>query len=1229
MTEKNLTESIQELMYKPEQIRNIGTVAHIDHGKCITGDSRLLLHDGDIMTAKKLFELAESECNKFEDTENHVIYDTTNLNIKIYSLNKKTGKIEIKPIELAWKLNGGNLIRIKLRNGFSIATTPEHKFIVHDNLDFVEKEAKNIKLGDRIVCSRKLDAENNVNIKKEILLILMKKRFYVRLKPQFGEEIKNLILSLNSKNVAKKINTSLKLKSLYHGSWQYRYLLSDIINLSKILNVELENLYDNIETIIYRTGGKRGKSSNSMRLPQNFESFYYLVGLLTGDGSNKKFIVGKEELGKKFTHICSELSISLTFRNYGYRTPEIVTNQTLVEILNSLFDYPIKRKSYNIKISEFLLRSPKEYSSKFLRGYFDTDGSVEKSRRAITISSASNRMIEDLSLFLLRFGCIPIIEKDNTISLSGTSLINFIEKIGFNLEEKLLKAEFLAQGISGSLVSDKIPISVSSGNLLLRINDSKKATEVCENYNIPPEKINKFFNPELAFIEVKSLEVINEEFVYDFTVPDNHNFVAEGMFIHNTTFSDNLLSGAGMISEELAGKQLFMDFDPQEQERGITIWSANASMIHKFKDKNYLVNLIDTPGHVDFGGDVTRAMRAVDGAIVLVDAVETIMPQTETVLRQALRERVKPVLFINKVDRLIRELKLTPDQIQERFMKIISEVNYLIQKYVEEEFKEKWLVNVENGSVTFGSALRKWGISVPYMKNHGITFKDIIDLTMQENDAELSKKAPLHRVVLDMIITHLPSPLIAQKYRIAKIWKGDLESDVGKNMIDVNPNGILSAVVTKLNPDPHAGYVATARIFSGKMTRGQEVYLIGQHKKQRIQQVSVYKGPHRIQVEEVVAGNIVGIVGLAEAFSGETICDPEHVIESFEQITHIFEPVVTKAIEPKKPQDLNKLIIFLKKLEREDTTIKVKIDEETGEYLVSGLGELHLDAKVERKLKEQGLEVETSPPVVVYRETISAKSQNVEGKSPNKHNKFYMYVEPMDEKIGEAMSKGEISSEVDFKKKHPDVIKKLMDLGMSAQEVKNIWIIYNKSMFVDATKGIQYLNEAEEMLKEAFKHVMDEGPLTKEQCTGIKVTLYNAELHEDPVHRGPGQVLPAIRWGIMYGILQGNPVLLEPKQIIRIDVPGEVMGGAIKEIQNRRGQILEMEEDRGVTMIKAKLPVIEMFGFNSALKSATGGKGFYSLIDVIFERLPKDLQDQTIKKIRKRKGLPEELPKPE
>ena len=265
-----------------------------------------------------------------------------------------------------------------------------------------------------------------------------------------------------------------------------------------------------------------------------------------------------------------------------------------------------------------------------------------------------------------------------------------------------------------------------------------------------------------------------------------------------TTLTDNLLAGAGMISEELAGKQLVMDFDKQEQERGITIYSANVSMVHTYHDKDFLINLIDTPGHVDFGADVTRAMRAVDGVVVVIDAVEGCMPQTETVIRQALRERVKPVLFINKTDRLIKELKLTPEEMQEKFRNIITEVNLLIQKFAESEYRDKWTVNVNNGSVAFGSATKNWAISIPIMQKNEITFKDVIEMTNAGQERELAKKAPLHAVVLDMVIQHLPDPLTAQKYRIPKIWPGDVESETGKDMVACNPEGKLAGIVLSL-----------------------------------------------------------------------------------------------------------------------------------------------------------------------------------------------------------------------------------------------------------------------------------------------------------------------------------------------------------------------------------------------------------------------------------------------
>jgi len=693
-----------------------------------------------------------------------------------------------------------------------------------------------------------------------------------------------------------------------------------------------------------------------------------------------------------------------------------------------------------------------------------------------------------------------------------------------------------------------------------------------------------------------------------------------------TTFADSLIAGAGMISFDTAGQRRFLDTDDQEQERGITIWSANASMVHDFEGTDYLINLIDTPGHVDFGGDVTRALRAVDGAILLVDAVEAVMPQTETVLRQAMKDRVKPVLFINKVDRLLKELELTPEQMQERFIKIINEVNILIQKYAEPGYKNKFLVNVEDGSVAFGSALKKWGTSIPYMKKTGTSFKEIIDATERGDEALLSEKASLHKVVLDMIIRHLPSPKDSQKYRLEKLWKGDMESDIGKSMILVDPNGKLSAVVTKVVPDQHAGFIATSRIFSGRIKKGEDIYLVGKKKAQRVQQVNIYKGPHRIQVDEVVAGNICGIVGISDAFSGETLCDEDHIIQPFEEIKHIFEPVVTKSVEPENPRDLTKLINFLKKLSREDTTIKVKINQETGEYLVSGLGELHLEAKVERKFKEMELDVKISPPIVVYRETVTKESPVVEGKSPNKHNKFEIIVEPLDEAVHKAMISEELESDYIPKGKKTIFARKISDIGMDYDEAKNITLIHDKCMLIDMTKGVQYMNEVMELVKESFLNAVDEGSLCKEPSTGIKVKLLDASLHEDPVHRGPGQIIPAFRTTIRKGVLKAGATLLEPKQKIRIDAPEELIGVISREIENRRGQIINIENARGYTVVTCKIPVSDIFGLDASLKSATSGRGFYSVIEVTFEEIPKTLRDSTIISVRKRKGLSEKIP---
>ncbi len=687
-----------------------------------------------------------------------------------------------------------------------------------------------------------------------------------------------------------------------------------------------------------------------------------------------------------------------------------------------------------------------------------------------------------------------------------------------------------------------------------------------------------------------------------------------------TTFSDNLLAGAGMMSEELAGKQLVLDFHEDEAARGITIDAANVSMVHNYSDEDYLINLIDTPGHVDFGGDVTRAMRAVDGCIVLVCASEGVMPQTETVLRQALRERVKPVLFINKVDRLIKEIKLTPEQMQERFAKIIMQVNQLIENLCPEEFKGKWKVSVQDGSVAFGSAFHNWALSVPFMQEHKINFNDVIKAYQEgEKYKEMAKKAPLHRVVLDMVIKHLPNPRQAQPYRIPKIWHGDLDSEIGKALINCDEKGKPAFVCTKIVVDKHAGEIAAGRLFSGSLRGGEEIYLNQAKKSTKIQQVFIYKGPKRIQMEEVVAGNIVGLSGLKGIYAGETVS--KEPIEPFEAIKHIFEPVVTKSIEAKNPADLPKLIEVLRQVNKEDPSVVIEINEETGENLISGMGELHLEIIENRIKTEKGLEVRTSPPIVVYQETVSKESQAFEGRSPNKHNSFFIKVEPLEDNIYEAIKNGELH-EGRIKKKDENLFNKLRELGVPNEEIRQYRDIYKGNVFLDKTRGEVHMPEVIELILDAFEQVIDRGPLAREPCMKMKVSIVDVRLHEDAIHRGPAQVYPAVRDAIYQAMKDGKACLYEPVQIHQIEAPTKFMSAITSLVSSKRGQLIDVKQDN-VVVIKAKIPVAEMIGWSNDLRSATEGRGVSSLVDQMFEKVPQEMQEEIIKKIRQRKGLAE------
>ena len=725
--------------------------------------------------------------------------------------------------------------------------------------------------------------------------------------------------------------------------------------------------------------------------------------------------------------------------------------------------------------------------------------------------------------------------------------------------------------------------------------------------------------------------MVRKEYVVDEITKIMHDIerirnVAIIAHVHHgkTTLTDSLLARAGLISKTVAGDALYTNYEAIEKDRRMTIKSANISLGFDYNGKDYIINLIDTPGHVDFGGHVTRSMRAVDGVVLVVDPVEGVMPQTETVLRQALKEKAKPVLFINKVDRLLNELKLTQEQTFERLLKLISDINNLIDRYAPEEFVKDWKVSVDNGSVAMGSAYKKWAISKPIMDKYKTTFKDIFALTAASDEKKLQEVAPIDEAVLTMIIDHLPSPHIAQRYRIPQIWHGDLNSPDGKAMLNTDASAGTNIVVFNIVYDPHSGDVPVGRIFSGVAKKGIELHVSGSPGTQRLQQVGIYMAAERVAVEQIPAGNIVALIGLKDVNIGDTIST--NIIDPFEQITHYSKPVVTKAVEAKDTRDTTKLIEALRELSKEDPTIVTEINQETGEHLVSGMGELHLEI-IETKLRDDfKIPVITSPPIVIYRETINSKAGPIEGKTPNRHSKFYVTVEPLPEGVQKAIDEGSIR---EGKPKGQNAIEAMVAAGLDRQIAKNVEEVSNKCMLADVTHGVQYMNEVMELLIDGFDEAVKDGPLAREKCSGVLVSVVDATIHEDPVHRGPAQIIPAIRNAIYAGMLTAGVTLLEPKQDFTINIPQEYMSNVITFIQGRRGQVSNITQDREQVSIIAKMPVAETLkGFSNDLRGLTQGRAIWYTAFAGYERLSPDLQSRVVREIRERKGQNPEPPTP-
>ncbi|MFW9817170.1 MAG: GTP-binding protein, partial [Candidatus Thorarchaeota archaeon] len=478
-----------------------------------------------------------------------------------------------------------------------------------------------------------------------------------------------------------------------------------------------------------------------------------------------------------------------------------------------------------------------------------------------------------------------------------------------------------------------------------------------------------------------------------------------------TTTTDYLMRRAGLMSDAAAGQALMTDSDEEEQERGITIFTSVVLLNFEIEGEEYLVQLSDTPGHLSFTGEVSRALRASDGAVILVDALEGVMTQTETNIRLAVGgEACKPVLFINKVDRLINELKLPPAKVYERIDVIVAKVNQLIKKVAPKEYASEWRVRFEDGSVAIGSAKTGWAFTMKTLEKKGIKPNVVFEKYNEGDEKWLRENLPLDDALLEMIVKHLPNPKDAQQYKIPRIWKGDLDSPEGKALVNVDRNGPLCGMICKIFIDPKSKRpTLIGRIFSGTIKSGQEIQLVNMRQNAKVKRLGVQEITDILDMDQVPAGNLFSVFGFM-CPSGETFVAPGSEMKGFEAIEYVSEPVVSRSIKPIDPQEIAKLGEVVSKWIMADPTARFFHDKESSEYRLDGIDPLQIEILTKR-INEQ-VKIKVSEPIIVYREKMTDRGDEFHTKSPNGHNRIRMYLEPLDEKTVELIRKKKITADM-------------------------------------------------------------------------------------------------------------------------------------------------------------------------------------------------------------------------
>jgi elongation factor G len=672
-----------------------------------------------------------------------------------------------------------------------------------------------------------------------------------------------------------------------------------------------------------------------------------------------------------------------------------------------------------------------------------------------------------------------------------------------------------------------------------------------------------------------------------------------------TTTTERILFYTGVSHKigEVHDGAAIMDWMEQERERGITITSAATTCFWKGMDGSYpqhRINIIDTPGHVDFTIEVERSMRVLDGACMVYDAVAGVQPQSETVWRQANKYKVPRLAFINKMDRqgadffksyehIRTRLKGNPIPIQvpigaeEKFEGLVDLVKMKAiywdeasqgMKFEEREIPAELMETCKTWreKLVEAAAEANDDLMHKYLEGHDLSVEDIkkgLRARVIKNEVVpmlcgSAFKNKGVQAMLDAVIDYMPSPIDIPPVS-GETDRGEM---VTRKADDSEP---FAALAFKIMTDPYVGQLTFIRVYSGVLNSGDTVYNSVRERKERIGRLLQMHANQREEIKEVRAGDIAAAVGLKEASTGETLCHPDKVIMLERMIFP--EPVISQAVEPKTKADQEKMGVALNRLAQEDPSFRVRTDEESGQTIISGMGELHLEIIVDRMKREFGVEANVGKPQVAYREAIK-KSVEVEGKfikqsgGRGQYGHVWIRVEP------NAAGKG-----------------------------------YE---FVDAIKGGTVPREYIPAVDKGLQETLPNGVLAGFPVVDVKVTLFDGSYHD--VDSNENAFKMAASMAFKDGMRKANPILLEPMMAVEVETPENFVGNVIGDLSSRRGMIQGQEEVAGTMVIKAEVPLAEMFGYSTSLRSATQGRATYTMEFKHYSEAPKTVAEAVINK---------------